>query len=194
VIVVSLADHSVRTLPIAHGVDRIDAVGGDAIVIGGGERALGFTSINLPASGAVVGSTFRLADAREGETRSHAFFFHPDPDSVDGASGILGLPVAKSIDEPGRPYLGESAAMLFLNRRGGRLSEAGELNSRAASGGNDGCQASCTDWYGNARPIFIGGRMFALLGYELIEGRRRGGRVEETGRVLFAAPPPPIRP
>ena len=26
------------------------------------------------------------------------------------------------------------------------------------------------DWYGNARPIFIGDRTFALLGYELVEG------------------------
>ena len=34
--------------------------------------------------------------------------------------------------------------------------------------------ASCVDWYGNARPIFLGDRMFALLGYELVEGRRAG--------------------
>ena len=27
----------------------------------------------------------------------------------------------------------------------------------------DDCQASCVDWYGNARPIFIGERLFALL-------------------------------
>ena len=33
------------------------------------------------------------------------------------------------------------------------------------------CRASCVDWYGNARPVFLGDRVFALLGYELVEGR-----------------------
>ena len=56
---------------------------------------------------------------------------------------------------------------------------------------NDQCQASCVDWYGNARPIFLGGRIFALLGYELVEGRMAsrgwpGERIEELRRVSFA--------
>ena len=34
---------------------------------------------------------------------------------------------------------------------------------------DDGCQASCVDWYGNARPIFLPERMLALMGYELVE-------------------------
>ena len=57
-----------------------------------------------------------------------------------------------------------------------------------ASGGNaaDACQASCVDWYGNARPIFIGDRLFGLLGYELVEGTRQGGNVREVGRTSFA--------
>ena len=43
-----------------------------------------------------------------------------------------------------------------------------------------------TDWYGNARPIFIGNRVFALMGYELVEGRlARGGSIGEVGRVNF---------
>jgi hypothetical protein len=41
------------------------------------------------------------------------------------------------------------------------------------------------DWYGNARPIFLGGRVFALLGYELVEGTIRGARLEEIGRADF---------
>lgn len=36
---------------------------------------------------------------------------------------------------------------------------------------DDACQASCVDWYGNVRPILIGDRVYALMGYELIEGR-----------------------
>ena len=49
---------------------------------------------------------------------------------------------------------------------------------------------SCVDWYGNARPIFLGGRVFALLGYELVEGRLSGSgpreQIEERRRVSFA--------
>ncbi|WP_206362001.1 hypothetical protein [Sphingomonas montana] len=56
-----------------------------------------------------------------------------------------------------------------------------------AIGGEGGnAQASCVDWYGNARPIFIGDRTFALMGYELVEGRVQGGRINEVRRLNFA--------
>ena len=42
------------------------------------------------------------------------------------------------------------------------------------------------DWYGNARPIFVGDRVFALMGYELVEGAVSGGQIRETGRASFA--------
>ena len=45
--------------------------------------------------------------------------------------------------------------------------------------------ASCTDWYGNARPIFLRGRVFALMGYDLVEGREGGDRIEEVQRVDY---------
>jgi hypothetical protein len=45
--------------------------------------------------------------------------------------------------------------------------------------------ASCVDWYGNARPIFLGDRIFALMGYELVEGRSTRGRIAELRRVDF---------
>ena len=190
VTVVSLADRSVRALPIAHGVDRLDAIGGDAIAIGSGEGFLGFTAVQLSATGPQLGETFRLPDARQGEARSHGFFFRPDPDSTDGSSGLLGLPVGKAIPTSDPGNFQQSAAIEFLNRRGGRLSQAGELTSRPVAGGNeDNCVASCVDWYGNARPIFLGDRMFALMGYELVEGARRGDHVEEIGRVNFSPRP-----
>jgi len=39
------------------------------------------------------------------------------------------------------------------------------------------------DWYGNARPLFVRGRIIALLGYELVEGSRHGDHVTEIRRV-----------
>ena len=40
--------------------------------------------------------------------------------------------------------------------------------------------------YGNARPIFIGERVFALLGYELVEGGFERDRIRERRRVDFS--------
>ena len=51
---------------------------------------------------------------------------------------------------------------------------------------DDACQASCVDWYGNARPIFIGERVYALMGYELVEGRVQGEAIVEQRRIDFA--------
>lgn len=42
------------------------------------------------------------------------------------------------------------------------------------------------DWYGNSRPLFVRGRVFALLGYEIVEGRVDAKRITETRRVSFA--------
>ena len=89
----------------------------------------------------------------------------------------------------------ESADVLYLRQRALALTAIGQLRSApAASRRDDHCRASCVDWYGNARPIFLGERVFALLGYELVEGRLagtlwRGGpgeRIEERRRAAFS--------
>jgi hypothetical protein len=48
---------------------------------------------------------------------------------------------------------------------------------------DDDCRVSCVDWYGNAHPLFLGGRVFALLGYELVEGAVADGRIAEVRRM-----------
>jgi hypothetical protein len=42
------------------------------------------------------------------------------------------------------------------------------------------------DWYGNARPIFLRGRILALMGYELVEGEVAEGAMREVRRASFA--------
>ncbi|MEY2395762.1 MAG: hypothetical protein QOF94_2107, partial [Acidobacteriaceae bacterium] len=51
---------------------------------------------------------------------------------------------------------------------------------------DDGCRASCVDWYGNSRPLFVRGRVLALLGYEIVEGSFKDGRLRETRRINYA--------
>ena len=42
------------------------------------------------------------------------------------------------------------------------------------------------DWYGNARPVFLNNRVFALMGYEIVEGRVAGSQIAEVQRINFA--------
>ncbi len=60
------------------------------------------------------------------------------------------------------------------------------LDASAGASNNDGCRASCVDWYGNSRPLFIRSRVLALMGYELVEGRVDGDGIVETRRVNFS--------
>lgn len=177
----SLTRRTVSRVALDHGVDRIDQLGGDAIAIGTGSGYLGFSAIDLGGAEPKVASSYRLANAAQGETRSHAFFFRADPADPSGSSGTLGLPVARNVWR-GDSLLG-SAAVLYLHRSQRELTPLGELAARPAPAFDDRCTASCVDWYGNARPIFLRGRLFALLGYELVEGREAQGEVAEVGRA-----------
>lgn len=192
VFVVPLDGRPIARLTTKHDIDRIDIMGSDAVVIGSdAEQRLGFSSIELTGGTPRLGDTSFLPAAREGERRSQAFFYRPDPDSADGASGILGLPITRNLGQSAAArFLGSGSAVAFLRRDRRRFTPAGELVAEAARARDDGCVASCADWYGNARPIFLGDRIFALMGYELVEGRSRDGRIGEVGRIDFA---PPVR-
>lgn len=174
-----------------HRVERIEILGSDAVVIGSGpENSLGFTAINLGDGLAKIGNVFMMPASSQGSSRSHAYFYRPDPGSANGVSGTLGLPILRfQIPAELRSMLGNSAAMLFLRRDNRTFSAAGELGAEVEGVVDDNCQASCVDWYGNARPIFLRDRIFALLGYELVEGRMENGRISEIDRLSYAPRP-----
>jgi hypothetical protein len=75
---------------------------------------------------------------------------------------------------------------MFLRNDALMLNDIGELGAQPSNGMNDGCRASCVDWYGNARPLFLKGRVFALLGYEIVEGRLGADGIREVRRASFA--------
>lgn len=182
--VVPLAGGAVASLDSPVDVSRIDIIGRDAMVIGTDQRTqLVFQTVDLDGRPR-LGSRYALPAAREGESRSHAYFFRSD--SPDGADGLLGLPVARSISHPNARFLGSGSGIFFLNRRARELSPAGQLDADEQRAVDDNCLASCTDWYGNARPIFYGDRIFALMGYELVEGRMERGRIAEVRRIDFS--------
>ena len=185
----SLDGGPATALAVSHGVERIEQLGADAVVIGSGTGdKLGFSAIALAREPNVV-DLFTMPAAGQGESRSHAYFYRPDPGSADGASGTLGLPIARQVEPRFAQLLGSSAAMLFLRREDRRFSLAGELGAQVENVVDDDCQASCVDWYGNARPIFLRNRIFALMGYELVEGRLEDGHIREIGRLDYAPRP-----
>lgn len=165
---------------LPHGVDRIEPMGADAVVIGGDGRDLHFTGVRL-GEYAELAQRFRVADAAQGELRSHGFFYRPT--SAD--AGMFGLPIAGRGRAGWQHLRHGSAAVLFVRNDGLGFGDAGQLGAAISEPPDDGCVASCVDWYGNARPIFLGDRVFALLGYELVEGRVSEGRVTEVRRASF---------
>ncbi len=168
-------------MKLPHGVERIEQMGSDAVIVGTDGTDLHFSSLRLGQWPEIV-SRYTRKEASQGERRSHGFFYKPDGDN----SGVLGLPISV----PGRAgykHLFEnSAAILFLKNESLQFREVGELGSQPEKAIDDRCRASCVDWYGNARPLFLRGRVFALLGYEIVEGRLDDGRIQELRRVNYA--------
>jgi len=169
-------------IPLAHGVDRIEALGANAVVVGSDGRDLHFTSVRLGAA-PVAQDRYTRLDAAQGETRSHGFYYRQESEDA----GYVGLPIVGGNGAAAsRQLRQESAAVLFLRNQSLRLTELGALESRPGAGANDGCRASCVDWYGNSRPIFLGTRVFALMGYEIVEGKLAGNHLAELRRASFS--------
>ncbi|HEX8450867.1 MAG TPA: beta-propeller domain-containing protein [Longimicrobium sp.] len=170
----------VRRLSLPHAVDRIEAMGGDALVVGADAHDLHFTGVLLAAV-PELGAGYTRRGAAQGETRSHGFFYRADGPE----NGVLGLPVRHGGEAGVEQLVEGSASIVFLANDGASLHELGELAAQPERAVEDDCVASCVDWYGNARPIFLRGRIFALMGYELVEGAMRGNRIREVRRTDF---------
>lgn len=175
------ADGETANLTLPHGVDRIEALGSDAVVVGTDGTDLHFSSIRLGDSPKVA-DRYTRKGASQGELRSHGFFYKPDGPN----SGVLGLPISVPGRSGYRHLFDESAAILFLRNESLHFEEVGELGARPERATDDACRASCVDWYGNSRPLFVRGRVLALLGYEIVEGSLTGGRMHETRRISYA--------
>lgn len=190
--VVPLDQGGVQTYVMDGTVVRIEPMGQDALVLTDNEDGLRFGTFNLnparPGQRIDFSDTYVLEDASQAEYRSHAFFYRADRTSTDGEAGVLGLPVYEE-SWSGSRFSEVDASIAFLRRFDNELRPLGELYSWSDPE-DDLCEASCFDWYGDARPIFIGDRIFALLGYDLIEGQVSSGRIRSIGRVNFA----PTRP
>ena len=166
---------------LGHSVDRIEALGAHAVAVGTDGTNLVFTSLRLSRYPVAVGK-YTQANAAQGETRSHGFFYRPESEQ----DGLLGLPIIRGGDSASQQLRHGSASVLYLHNHALNFAEVGTLDASARANRDDGCRASCVDWYGNARPLFVRGRVFALLGYEIVEGRMVDQRIVESRRISFA--------
>lgn len=183
--VVPVTGGEVVKLSMPNGIDRIEAMGGDAVVVGSTGKNVVFNAITLkPGTPPAIGDQHTLGGASQAETRSHGFFFKPERD-YSGSYGVLGLPVMRDADPAYEQLFREAASVVFVRRNAGKFTLLGDLPSHPQDARDDGCEASCVDWYGNSRPIFFGTRTFALMGYELVEGVLGERDVAEKGRVNF---------
>lgn len=158
-----------------HAVERIEALGRDALLVGSREGDLVFSAVRLSRRDPQLAGKHVQRGVAQGETRTHGFFYRAQND--DG--GLLGLPVlGPGAGRRHGVYAGAqgAAAVLFLRNRGLQFTGLGQLQASGGAARDDACKASCVDWYGNARPIFLGDRVLALMGYEIVEGR-----VQATG-------------
>ncbi len=176
-------ENEVRSIPLKQSVERIEPMGDNAMIVGRHDLDLVFSPLEL-AREPIAHTDYVRKNASQGETRSHGFFYKPTAGS--SKDGIIGLPIRTDGTGASRYLTEGSASVLFLRNQSLDVSELGTLAARPIQTNHDGCRASCVDWYGNARPIFAKGRVFALMGYELVEGKVDGRRMTERARLSFA--------
>ncbi len=169
------------TLQLPHGVDRLERVGNGLIAVGSTTEAggLGISAVDLRTEPHVT-TSFADAARGEAETRSHAFNARVDADG----SGMFALPTDRSSRNWQAPR--DTDLRFFQLDRAHGFSAAGALTSEERPTAI-ACEVSCIDWYGNARAVFIGDRVFALVGYELVEGALVNGTVVERQRLRLDA-------
>jgi hypothetical protein len=188
-LVVMPLDRPEQAVPLAasHSMIRLERSGEDVVLTGYRDTA-GLRVSQLDLTGAPRIASTTLLDGRyEREGRSHAF------NSLIGedGSGLMGVPTVRRQDDAGRWWWeSESSDVSFLAVDGDRqLTSLGVLTGvDAEPHPSYACEVSCVDWYGNSRPIFTDGRVFALSGVSLIEGRVSDGGMIEVGRLDLSAP------
>jgi hypothetical protein len=177
------APESLTTVYLAHSAERVEVFGGNVIVDGyrGDGGGLNISTIDLRRQPR-VGDTVYLEAVLESEGRSHAFNGRAD----SNGGGVFGLPT--TFRQSLRAHADEAGSNIhfFTVESTLDLRTAGYLapDPSAVDAAYE-CEVSCVDWYGNARPIFMNGRVFALSSAELIEASFVNGQMLERQRIAM---------
>ena len=183
-----------QTISVGHTLVRLERMGQDGFIANGyadreGLRVsyVGLDDENLTAA---IRSSALLEGRYESESRSHAF----NATYTYQGDGTMGVPTVGAVFRSnGYPWYSDVSDLSFLNfSNEGMLSDAGVMlatpESQVQTGAGYSCEISCIDWYGNARPIFLGGKVYGLMATELVEAEMVDGQVTERRRVDLTAP------
>ncbi len=184
--IIDILDGSKQQMTLEYTVERIEIVGGNLFTAGynsltDDDRFSGlYVGLFSPENVSIINENF-IEDIVEGETRSHAFNTRKN-----GENRIIGFTSKPAIPEKygEEYYYNEPSEVTFVGGQPNELSLFGHVK-RHTEDDETSCEVSCDDWYGNTRPIFIGDRLFALSGFELIEVSIRDGLMQEVDRVVF---------
>jgi hypothetical protein len=174
-------------LTVPHAIDRLDRVGQNAVLIG---RAEDSDDLNLSwlglATSPVITDILTLANRVEAEGRAQALNMRVE----ENGAALLGLPTL-TVDAKGNWDEEDGTDISFAH-----VSPFGQIRDLGPAQGDPSrvdpdytCETSCVDWYGNARPFFIGERIFALIASELIELQAASGGFSERSRVNLSVTP-----
>ncbi len=170
-------------MPLDHLAHRIEPVGDTAVVVGmkNYRPTLGITTIGV-SENPLIGTTTWLPLAVEADERSHSFNFRLDPSMHVFGLPVIYLPDESVFDDFDWYYEPNDVHMLYFGLTPDlNLQRLGQLVGQGTE--DDDCIVSCVDWYGDSRPFFIADRLYALLGYELVEGYLSGTTVHESARA-----------
>jgi len=189
VILPTASPQSPQLIDIPHGVIRAERAGPYMALTGYRDvTGLNMSLIDLRDTPR-LGGTIILGGRYESENRSHAF----NSSIAEDGTGLIGIPTVRNEEQGGRWWFwSDTSDMTYLTvRANASLTLAGTLRANAESvdGADYECEVSCIDWYGNARPIFTGGRNLALVNSEIIEGEMVDGRMREVRRLNILMPP-----
>ncbi|MDM5178201.1 hypothetical protein PO883_13465 [Massilia sp. DJPM01] len=158
-----------QRLALAHPAERIEAMGEDAVVSGHGQGALHLSSVRLGQQAALANSHVH-AIAEDSASVRHAFQYT----SQRPGQGMVGLPLVE-MHQPDAPEA--AVSVVYLRNTALKLRELGTLKAQSGERHDAGA---------GVLPLFVQGRVFALMGDELVEGKLKNGRLREVRRLDLA--------
>jgi hypothetical protein len=183
-----------QRIALGHNLVRLEKLGDGAVIATGYADDSGlrvsYVALGENGAGAELRSSALLPRRYESEGRSHAF----NATISTGGEGMLGVPTVNREEQSGGYWwYSDVSDLSFLGfDPKGRLADAGLIaatpEDEVKTGEGYDCEVSCIDWYGNARPIFLGGKVYGLMATELVEAEVVGGKVAERRRVDLTAP------
>jgi hypothetical protein len=186
---VPLAGGAIASLELPHAAEIFAPAAGRVIVAGTDGRGFQFSELDLASNG-LLARRLALEGGTLGARRVASVFERATPPG----GGLIGVGLRSAFRGNVEDVFELPAAVLFLRGDSASYRSLGEFAVPRDTTGPEVMALWCAEWFGSARPIFVGDRVLAVVGQWIIEGVATGGRIDETKRVRFdgrsAAPSP----